>query len=267
MVATLTPTNFHDRRGEANRRPTSCVAYLDLPGDDAIDDQAADLVAGGACRAAPGAVRVDGVHRRDRSLVQVGKRIPSELQVGPDPTQDPSDALAPDGPTSPYPRRWPGPPTSTGRWKSGMGFRVDLDRRPGGHRLRSAVRPGGPAGRRRRRRSRRAGDPDHAPPGAAARVSACSRRVDRRTTPIGRAPATRGGRTPTTLRPLLRAGPDRRPGRLAPTQRRPVAGRASSASTRDRSKASPNYYGHDQAEARAMNVALWPATLGYFIDQ
>ncbi len=32
-------------------------------------------------------------------------------------------------------------------------------------------------------------------------------------------------------------------------------------------KASPNYYGTDQCEARAMNQALWPATLGYFMDQ
>jgi hypothetical protein len=32
-------------------------------------------------------------------------------------------------------------------------------------------------------------------------------------------------------------------------------------------KASPNYYSTDQCEARAMNTALWPATLGYFMDQ
>ena len=30
---------------------------------------------------------------------------------------------------------------------------------------------------------------------------------------------------------------------------------------------SPNYHGTDQAEARAMNVALWPATLGYYMEQ
>lgn len=32
-------------------------------------------------------------------------------------------------------------------------------------------------------------------------------------------------------------------------------------------KGSPNYYGTDQAEARAMNAALWPATLGYYMEQ
>lgn len=32
-------------------------------------------------------------------------------------------------------------------------------------------------------------------------------------------------------------------------------------------KASPNYYSTDQCEARAMNEALWPATLGYFMEQ
>jgi hypothetical protein len=32
-------------------------------------------------------------------------------------------------------------------------------------------------------------------------------------------------------------------------------------------KGSPGYFGSDQAEARAMNVALWPATLGYFMEQ
>jgi len=32
-------------------------------------------------------------------------------------------------------------------------------------------------------------------------------------------------------------------------------------------KASPNYFGTDQAEARAMNIALWPATLGYYMEQ
>lgn len=32
-------------------------------------------------------------------------------------------------------------------------------------------------------------------------------------------------------------------------------------------RASPNYYGTDQAEARAMNIALWPATLGYYMEQ
>jgi hypothetical protein len=30
---------------------------------------------------------------------------------------------------------------------------------------------------------------------------------------------------------------------------------------------STNYYGTDQTEARAMNVALWPATLGYYMEQ
>ncbi|MGZ0020385.1 hypothetical protein [Nitrosomonas sp. wSCUT-2] len=32
-------------------------------------------------------------------------------------------------------------------------------------------------------------------------------------------------------------------------------------------KLSPHYYANDQLEARAMNEALWPATLGYFMDQ
>lgn len=32
-------------------------------------------------------------------------------------------------------------------------------------------------------------------------------------------------------------------------------------------KASPNYYSTDQCEARAMNEAMWPATLGYFMEQ
>lgn len=32
-------------------------------------------------------------------------------------------------------------------------------------------------------------------------------------------------------------------------------------------KASPNYYATDQCEARAMHQALWPATLGYFMEQ
>jgi hypothetical protein len=32
-------------------------------------------------------------------------------------------------------------------------------------------------------------------------------------------------------------------------------------------KASPNYYGTDQCEARAMHIALWPATLGAFMAQ
>ncbi|MBX3617851.1 hypothetical protein [Nitrosomonas sp.] len=32
-------------------------------------------------------------------------------------------------------------------------------------------------------------------------------------------------------------------------------------------KLSPQYYANDQLETRAMNEALWPATLGYFMDQ
>ena len=32
-------------------------------------------------------------------------------------------------------------------------------------------------------------------------------------------------------------------------------------------RASVNYYGTDQSEARAMNTALWPATLGYYMEQ
>ena len=30
---------------------------------------------------------------------------------------------------------------------------------------------------------------------------------------------------------------------------------------------SVNYFAQDQARARAMNLALWPATLGYFMDR
>ena len=36
---------------------------------------------------------------------------------------------------------------------------------------------------------------------------------------------------------------------------------------REALKQSVNYYGTDQAEARAMNIALWPATLGYYMEQ
>lgn len=32
-------------------------------------------------------------------------------------------------------------------------------------------------------------------------------------------------------------------------------------------RASPNFHGKDQTEARAMNVALWPGTLGYYLGQ
>ena len=32
-------------------------------------------------------------------------------------------------------------------------------------------------------------------------------------------------------------------------------------------RSSPHYYGTDQSEARAMNIALWPGTLGYYMDQ
>ena len=66
---------------------------------------------------------------------------------------------------------------------------------------------------------------------------------------------------------LLRPGPDRTTRTSGATARTAAGWPSYSGSTPTCSSASPNYYGTDQAEAHAMNEALWPATFGYLLDQ
>ena len=124
----------------------------------------------------------------------------------------------------------------------------------------SACGAGGP--RRVRRRSSARCSPTTATPAAG---STCCRRARRRTTPRTDRPVTPASTTrtrPSTLSGRGRCHCTRQTGATAAT----VSGSPScSASTPQSSTASRRAHGVDQRDARAMQSALWPATIGYLL--
>ncbi|MET0832126.1 MAG: hypothetical protein ABWY62_07060, partial [Acidimicrobiia bacterium] len=206
-----------------------------------------------------------GFSCRDRSLVEVGKRIPSELQVGPDPTQEPGDALAPDGHDLAIPEAMAWTVDFDRAVEVGMGFRVDLTD------------------------SQAATGFDRLFVLGARLAAAAADGADELETLITHHQGSRKGFSllpqgrPTNNTDRATSGytwwedPDEAYDHFFvqdPTDDpaawhlrgdgRWLAGLLGV--DREILKRSPHYFGKDLAEARAMNIALWPATLGYYLE-
>jgi hypothetical protein len=262
----LVPENLRDKSVRPSSTITPVVVFLDLP-----DPATLPVTQDAWTRAArawllPERLVLLGFRDGEEVLRRVGAPIPSNLQIGPDPAAEDEDQFEADDVDLkiPEPLRWTVDFDEAVR--KGMGFEVDL------------TELGQPANFERLFvLGIRAGS--DATEGAAEFSELIANHQSSRKgfaiLPQGRATnntdsASAGYswwedpaesfkhffETDTTDDPLV-------------WQRRKDGAWLAGMLGIDRSalRGSPNYYGADQAEARAMNTALWPATLGYYMEQ
>jgi hypothetical protein len=265
VVTDLVPVNFVNPTVTRAAGMVVGVAFLDLPPDPPTSELPWSKPA--TAWLLPERFVLVAVTGDTTTAPIVGNRIPAELQVGPDPLQDPADSLSLDEEgdlTVPAAMAWT--VDFEEAVKVGMGFRVDLtdeQARVGFDRLLVlGVRLGDDAG-----------------DGAADLETLFTHHQNSRK---GLALLPQG--TPTNNTDQDTSGytwwedPDaaydhyfvRDPDHDPADWRERSDGRWLAGLLgvdRDVLKRSPAYFGTDLATARAMNLALWPATLGYFLDQ
>lgn len=242
------------------------VEFLDLPDQATIDSQQLPWMHAARTAVLPERLVVLGFDGGEQTLLHVGRPIPSELSIGPDPAAPQDDQLRlEDGElVVPEPMRWM--TDFDVAVENGMGFRIDLEpiqARAGFDRLFVLG-------------VRISADPEA---GAAdlERLIADHQRSRKGFSLVGQGAPTNNveddvsgytwrddtdlsydhffGQDPTDDPDHWRA---RKDGRWLAEHLGVDA---------DLLKSSLNYFGTDQAEARAMNEALFPATLGYLLDQ
>jgi len=264
VVAGLVPVNFADPTVTRAEGMVVGVAFLDLPPDLPTTELPWSKPA--TAWLLPERFVLVGITGGTATDPIVGARIPAELQVGPDPLQDPADGLSLDEEgdlTVPAAMAWT--VDFEEAVKVGMGFRVDLtdeQAQAGFDRLLVlGVRLGDDAG-----------------DGAAELETLFTHHQNSRKglallpqgTPTNNTDEDTSGYTwwedpDAAYDHYFVRDPDDDPADWRErSDGRWLAGLLGV--DRDVLKRSPAYFGTDLATARAMNLALWPATLGYFLD-
>ncbi|MEM6651256.1 MAG: hypothetical protein AAF582_01560 [Pseudomonadota bacterium] len=265
-VANLMPVNFFDQPARDRVRLTPVVVFLDMPEMDSLPMSQEDWTRGAHCWMLPERFVLMGFREGEETLRQVGAPVPPHLQVGPDPSADPSEQLKADGDDLQVPQGMRWTVEFDDAVADGMGFVVDLTAQgiePSFDRLFVL--------------------------GLRTSSDAAEGKEELETL-IAHHQATRDGLAllpqgrPTNNTEEAKAGyawwddPDETykhffemdPAfeRDDPLHRTDGAHLADLLGIdRARLRQSPFYYGKDQAEARAMNAALWPATLGYYMEE
>jgi len=266
IEAQLEPVNLRDVAVKPSPSLTPVVAFLDLPEPSTLPISQDAWTRGARARLLPERLVLLGFRNNEQVLFRVGEPIPAELQVGPDPAASDDEQVEADGPDLAIPE--------TLRWTvdfdeavaKGMGFRVNLTElgiEPTFDRLFVlGIRVG-----------------SDATEGAAELSELIAHHQRSRkglsVLPQGRATNNTDGSTAgytwwedpdESFRHYFETDPTDDP--LSWERRKDgawLAGMLGVAPAVLRN--SINYYGTDQAEARAMNVTLWPATLGYYMEQ
>jgi len=264
VLVGLVPVNLTDPTVTRTEGMTVGVAFLDLPPDLPTTELPWSRPA--TAWLLPERFVLTGFAGGTRTGPIVGARIPAELQVGPDPLQDPADGLSLDDEgdlTLPAAMAWT--VDFDQAVEVGLGFRVDLtdgQARTGFDQLLVlGVRLG-----------------NDASDGAADLETLFTHHQNSRK---GLALLPQGTQTNNTDQDTsgytwwedpdaaydhyFVQDPDDDPADWRErSDGRWLAGLLGI--DRDVLKRSPQYFGTDLAAARAMNLALWPATLGYFLD-
>jgi len=260
------PYNFAAIAGKGSATGTVRTTFLQFPDAADIDLQGQAWRHAAKARTLPERFVVMGFEGNHRTLLEVGDPVPIELQVGPDPAAMEADQLKADGPDLKVPDDLKWMTDFDAAVEKGMGFKIPLSpsqARGGfdrlfvlGVRMSSDAALGG--------QQLEALIHDHV-----RSRKGCS--ILAQGTPTNNVEDADSGyswredsevsfdhyfkQDPTDDPPGWR---DRKDGR-----------RLAEALGIDPAalKACPNYFATDQVEARAMNEALWPATLGYFMDE
>lgn len=266
VEAELVPVNLYDVAIKPDDTLIPVVVFLDLPVPATLPVSAEDWTRGATTWLLPERLVLLGFRDGEQVLQEVGSSIPATLQVGPDPAADESEQIQADGEEIVYPESLQWMVDFEAAVAQGMGFRVNLTQRDIvpkfdrlfvlGVRLHSDATEGrDELGKLISHHQANRNGFEILPQGRAtnntdADSSAYSWWVDPdesythffETDPTDDPGHWRTRKDGAWLAGLL--GVD--PAIL---------------------RASPNYHGTDQAEARAMNIALWPATLGYYMEQ
>ncbi len=261
----LEPVNLRDPAVKPSADITPVVAFLDLPDPSTLP--LAQDAWGSPARAwmLPERLVLLGFQGDQQILIETGKPIPADLQVGPDPGAVGADQITADGPDLDVPDELAWLIDFDEAVDKGMGFKVNLTERN----LPAAFSRLFVLG------IRLSGDADEGADELSELIAHHqSSRKGFSLLPQGR---------PTNNTDASTAGhtwwedPDEsfrhffEPPTDDPDEwqhRRDGAWLAGVLGVeREAVKQSVNYYGTDQAEARAMNIALWPATLGYYMEQ
>ncbi|WP_433042988.1 hypothetical protein [Dactylosporangium sp. CS-033363] len=258
VEAELAPVNLADTGLRAE------VAFLDLPARDTLPLTRRAWSRGARAWLLPQRLVLLGFRGGEQVLQRVGEPIPAVLPVGPDPAAAPDEQLRAGGPDLAVPDALRWTVDFEAAVRAGMAFAVELDPAeppPTFDRLFVlGVRLGGDA----------------------------ERGGDELSTLVRHHQAGRGGLAllpqgrPTSNTDDTNAGhswwedPDESFAHFFEPhddrdgwRRRTDGAWLARLLGVDRSvlRESPGYYGADQAQARAMHTALWPATLGYYLEQ
>lgn len=266
IAATLVPVNLYDVSVKPAPASNVVVAFLDLQLPASLPSTVNAWTQGARSWLLPERLVLLGFNGQNETLRQVGRPIPSELQVGPDPSAPAAEQLKADGEDLVIPEALQWTVDFKKAVDVGMGFVADLtaDRaRTGFDRLFVLG-------------LRLSSDQTK----AAAEVATLI--ADHQRSRKGLALLPQGTATNNTDETSSGYSwwedPDASYRHFFETDhsddpddwrlRKDGAWLAGMIGV-DRTvlKASPGYFGTDQVEARAMNVALWPATLGYFMEQ
>ena len=266
IESTLVPVNLLDTNVPPSPSLTPRVVFLDLPQRDTLPMSEELWTRGARAWLLPERLVLLGFRDGVKVLEKVGEPIPADLQIGPDPAAPDDEQIEADGADMKIPEalRWT---VDFGQAvKVGMAFAVPIDQ---GQQLPTfdrlfvlGVRVGSTAEESAEELSRLI-------------TNHQSSRKGFSLLPQGRATNNTDAATAghswwedpdDSFRHFFELDPNDDP---TEWQRRKdgawLAGMLGI--DPDVLKPSPYYFGTDQAEARAMNVALWPATLGYYMEQ
>ena len=262
----LEPVNLRDVTVKPSVSLTPVVTFLDLPDPATLQVSQDAWTLGARGRFLPERLVLLGFRGNNRVLLRVGEPVPAELQVGPDPSAGADEQVTADGPdlTVPEALRWT--VDFDEAVAKGMGFRVNLTElglEPLFDRLFVVgVRVGSDATEGAAELSELIADHQQSRKGFTL-------------LPQGRATNNTDGSTAgytwwedpdESFRHFFETDPSDDP--FSWERRKDGAWLAGMLGVAPALlQKSVNYYGTDQAEARAMNVALWPATLGYYMEQ
>lgn len=266
VIATLAPANLNDVDVKPDPSITPKVHVLQLPDPAVLPISAEDWTRGARAWMLPERLVVMGFQGGKQAFSQTGRPIPADLRVGPDPSDAEEDQVKADGADIETSEAMDWTVDFGTAVDKGMGFVVDLTERGLAPEFDRLFVLG----------LRLASDAEE----SAAELA----------TLIGHHQASRKGfillpqGQPTNNSEEAQAGYSWWEANDAAYDHfHPSSPQADPGDWRDRRdgawlagllgldpavlKQSPGYYGTDQAEARAMNQALWPATLGYYMEQ
>ncbi len=262
----LVPVNLRDPAVRPDPSLVPVVTFLDLPDPATLPLSTDAWTRGARAWLLPERLVLLGFRNDQQVLSEVGQPIPADLQVGPEPAADDADQVRADGPDLelPEPMRWT--VDFEQAVAQGMGFVVNLSERgldPQFDRLFVlGVRVGSDAAEGAAELEQLIGNHQASRNG----FSLLPQGRATNNTDASRAAYSWWEEPAETYTHFFETDPGDDPHEWR--TRKDGAWLAGMLGIDPAVlRKSPHYYGTDQAEARAMNIALWPGTLGYYMEQ